>query len=75
MKDEFKTDGLPIEIEKYNAKPMKNLPPDELITFKAKADPHGFFVSTLPEAGWWGITAVTKQSQRATMWIHVDEKK
>jgi len=74
-KDEFKTDGLPIEIEKYNAKPLKNLPPDELITFKTKADSQGFFLTTLPEAGWWGMTAVTNQGQRATLWVHVDEKK
>ena len=44
-------------------------------TFKTKADPQGFFVTTLPDSGWWGITALTHQSQRATLWVHVDEKK
>lgn len=86
FKNEFATEdlqfvnGLPIEIEKYHAKPTKNLPPDELITFKTRADPNGFFVTTLPEPGWWGITALTHRREknvlrRATMWIHVDEKK
>ena len=27
-----------LKIEKYNPKPMKKLPPDELITFKTKTD-------------------------------------
>jgi cobalt/nickel transport protein len=78
----FRGRALPtaeIEIEKYNPKPVKNLPPDELITFKAKADDNGFFVTTLPEAGWWGVTAITTApsnvGQRATFWVHVDEKK
>lgn len=72
--------GLQIEVEKYNAKAPKKLPPDELITFKTKADANGFFMATLLEAGWWGVTAVTPRSknrigQRATHWVHVDEKK
>lgn len=73
-----------IEVEKYNPKPPKNLPPDELITFKLKTDANGFFSATLPETGWWGVTGITEWSGeekgtvvflRATMWIHVDEKK
>jgi len=74
-----------VEIEKYNEKPMKNLPAEEFITFSAKTDGQGFFVTTLPEPGWWGITAVSPFARskgpdehtlrRATMWIHVDEKK
>ena len=40
-----------VEIEKYNAKPVKNPPPDELITFQTKADHEGIFVTTLPDAG------------------------
>ena len=87
FEDEFNSrdlqfvNGLPIEIEKYTEKSPKKLPPDELITFKTKADPQGFFAATLPEAGWWGVTALTHRGpkgmpqQRATMWIHVDEKK
>ena len=73
-----------VEIEKYNEKPMKNVPPDELITFKARTDHLGFFVASLPEPGWWGITvwspfgppkADEATSLRSTMWLHVDEKK
>ena len=63
-----------VEIEKYNPRPMRNLPPDELITFKSKIADHGMFVTTLPSAGWWGLTAVWEE-QRATLWVHVDEKK
>ena len=74
---------LRVEVEKYNEKPVKNPPPDELITFQTKADKDGYFVTTLPEAGWWGVTAVAsltrgenaKITRRATLWIHVDEKK
>lgn len=79
-------DGAIVEIEKYNAKPPKNLPPDELITFKAKTDVLGYFVATLPDPGWWAVTGIirdtdkkatppTVTNRRATMWIHVDEKK
>ena len=76
--------GLPIEIEKYNEKPPKKLPPDELITFKAKTESNGFFVTTFPEAGWWSVTALAQsktkekgknQIHRTTFWVHVDEKK
>ena len=69
-----------VEIEKYNPKAMKVLPPDELITFKTKTDDNNFFVATLPSPGWWGVTALGRRQEagcasRATMWIHVDEKK
>jgi uncharacterized GH25 family protein len=77
--------GVTVEIEKYNPKPVKNLPPDELITFKTKTTPAGDFVTALPEAGWWSMTASlpsiretngkTMLTQRATLWVHVDEKK
>jgi uncharacterized GH25 family protein len=75
---------LSIEVEKYNERAPKKLPPDELITFKTKADPLGFFVATLPESGWWGITVSTRppenlkeksSAKRTTFWFHVDEKK
>jgi cobalt/nickel transport protein len=67
--------AMMVEIEKYNPKPMKMLPPDELITFKTKTDDNNFFVTTLPSPGWWGVTAVGREGQRTTLWIHVDEKK
>ena len=74
----------PVEIELYHPRPPKQLPPDELITFKTRTDPQGYFVTTLPEAGWWGITGLEQSPQkragkvvqwRTTHWIHVDEKK
>lgn len=73
-------DGTTVEIEKYNPQPPKKLPPDELITYQTKADSQGFFVTTLPEPGWWGITGVRPSPQlktiyRTTLWVHVDEKK
>lgn len=78
----FRAGYLRIEVEKYNTKANKNLPPDELITFQAKTDPDGFFVTTLPDPGWWGITAMAgfskdakEVTRRATLWVHVDEKK
>jgi cobalt/nickel transport protein len=82
--------GRMIEIERYNAKPVKMLPPDELITFKTKTDATGVFTFAFPEPGWWSMTAShldakqppLKQGgnegplrERATLWIHVDEKK
>ncbi len=86
IKDFGLNDGLIVEIEKYNAKPPKLTPPDELITFQTKTDGFGFFVSTLPEPGWWCMTAKTRPGfgtipaernvmSRATYWVHVDEKK
>ena len=74
----------PVEIEKYNAVAPKKLPPDELITFTAKTDRQGHFATTLPDAGWCGITGLEQSAQkragklvqwRTTHWIHVDEKK
>jgi cobalt/nickel transport protein len=78
--------NLRIEVEKYNVKPNRypsnrDLPPDELITFQTKTDGTGLFVTTLPEPGWWAVTAIRRSqgeadvSRRATLWVHVDEKK
>jgi uncharacterized GH25 family protein len=68
-----------VEWERYNPRPVRDLPPDELITFRTKTDPRGVFTCTLAETGWWGMTAIhvtdDNRRQRATMWVHVDEKK
>ncbi len=86
-RDAHPDSGLRVEIERYNEKPPKNLPPDELVTFQTKTDFDGFFVTTLPTAGWWGVTALAPPSKdgvgkdahtitrRATLWLHVDENK
>jgi cobalt/nickel transport protein len=76
----------PIEIEHYNPRPPKELPPDEQVTRTARADKNGVVTGTLTEAGWWCLTAVRpggtlaregKQRpvlQRSTLWVFVDEK-
>jgi cobalt/nickel transport protein len=75
------SDGAEVEIERYNAAPPKELPADELITFKTKTDPSGTFSFVFPEAGWWSLTAqveagTTKHKgvdvplrRRATLWV------
>ena len=53
--------GLPIshlvEIERYNPVAPKALPPDEHITFAVKTDA-GIATCTLPDPGWWAVTAI-----------------
>jgi cobalt/nickel transport protein len=77
--------GMLIEIEHYNAQPPRRLPPDEQITRTCKTDPSGVLTCTLPEAGWWGITAQRPgpvqlrdgkrypMKERATLWVYVDK--
>ncbi len=81
--------GAMIEIERYSAQPVKNPPPDELITFKTKTAPLGVFTFAFPEPGWWCMTAELQEKgrewvdagkkgtlrERTTLWVHVDEKK
>ncbi|MSQ93586.1 MAG: DUF4198 domain-containing protein [Gemmataceae bacterium] len=84
------TAGQEVEIERYNPEPVKNPPADEFVTFKTKTDQNSVFTFAFPQAGWWCMTAGChdqKQRQwtdagregpireRATLWIHVDEKK
>jgi uncharacterized GH25 family protein len=80
----------PVEVERYNAIAPKELPPDEHITRTVKIDPRdrrkGVFTTTLPEAGWWCLTAGhvagIRQREgkkyplrlRSTLWVYVDEK-
>jgi uncharacterized GH25 family protein len=86
----FKTAGQQVEIERYPRQPVKNPPADELITFKTKTDPNGIFTFAFPEPGWWSMTAGLQETnqrqwkdggnegplrERATLWVHVDEKK
>lgn len=79
--------GAAVEYERYNAKPVKDPPPDELITFRTKTTAAGVLTCTLPEAGWWGITVLRPAGtttvagktvplkQRLTLWVYVSEKK
>jgi cobalt/nickel transport protein len=78
--------GALVEVERYNPAPPKELPADEHITRTARTDPNGVVTCTLPEAGWWCVTAQadggTKERngkpypvrRRATLWVFVDEK-
>jgi uncharacterized GH25 family protein len=62
-----------VEIERYNPTPPKELPPDEHITYAVRTDAAGVAASTLPEPGWWCITAVGEK-HRCTLWVYVDGK-
>jgi uncharacterized GH25 family protein len=74
-----------VEIERYNAAPPKELPPDEEITRTVRVDANGVATTTLSEAGWWCLTLARSQGtrrregksyplrQRATFWVFVDE--
>jgi cobalt/nickel transport protein len=76
-----------VEYERYNPAPPKDLPIDELITFKTKTDNQGIVTVSFPQSGWWSLTtqrdAGTHENtgkkyplrQRITLWLHVDEKK
>jgi cobalt/nickel transport protein len=76
-----------VEYERYNPSPPKDLPTDELITFKTKTDNQGIATVSFPLSGWWSLTtqrdAGTHEHagkkfplrQRLTLWLHVDEKK
>ncbi len=76
--------GAMVEVERYNATPPKELPPDEQITRKVKADPNGVATCTLTEPGWWCVTALRDGGvrdyqgkkypvrQRSTLWVYVD---
>jgi cobalt/nickel transport protein len=79
--------GLPVEVERYNPAPPKELPPDEHITRAVQTDPNAVATCTLTEPGWWSLTAHwdggTRERegkkypvrQRATLWVFVDEKR
>jgi cobalt/nickel transport protein len=76
-----------VEVERYNATPPKELPPDEQITRAVKTDPNAIATCTLTEPGWWSLTAHREGTrreregkkypvrQRATLWVFVDEKR
>lgn len=76
-----------VEIERYNPQRPKEIPPDELVTFKVQTDLKQVFTCTLPEPGWWCMTIAGKKigtrvhggqefsiRQRVTLWVHVNDK-
>ncbi|HEX4589928.1 MAG TPA: DUF4198 domain-containing protein, partial [Gemmataceae bacterium] len=54
-----------IEVERFNPEPPAALPPDEHITLALKTDPLGTATCSLPEPGWWGITAIRRYPAEA----------
>jgi cobalt/nickel transport protein len=70
--------SAPVEVERYNATPPKDPPPDEHRTRTVKADPNGVVTATLTDPGWWAVTASREdgkaRSKRTTLWVFVDEK-
>ncbi len=78
--------GIMAEVERYNPTAPKELPVDEQITRRVKADPNGVLTCTLTDPGWWCITAerpgVMRERegksypvvQRTTLWVYVDPK-
>jgi cobalt/nickel transport protein len=78
--------GLPVEVERYNTEPPKELPADEFMTRVVKTDPNGVVTCDLPEAGWWCLTAAREAGtrehegkkvtvrRRSTLWVYVNDK-
>jgi cobalt/nickel transport protein len=78
--------GVPVEVERYNAAPPKEMPPDEQITRVVKTDGKGVVTTTLTDPGWWCLTATREAGkrtregeeypvrQRCTFWVFVAEK-
>jgi cobalt/nickel transport protein len=76
--------GVIVEVERYNAEPPKQMPPDEQVTRVVKADPNGVATCTLGAGGWWCVTAKRDAGvrerdgkkypliQRATFWVYVE---
>lgn len=54
-----------VEIERFNPQPPAALPTDEHITLAVKTDPNGTATCTLPDPGWWGLTAVRRYPAEA----------
>lgn len=51
-----------LEVEMYNETPPKEVPADEFVTAAAVTDEAGIFVVSVPERGWWSVTA-TKEGE------------
>jgi cobalt/nickel transport protein len=78
--------GVYVEVERYNVVPPKKLPPDEQRTRVVKTDPNGVLTCTLPDPGWWCITAYKDGGKakhedkeyplqmRSTFWVYVEPK-
>ena len=47
-----------VEVERFNPQSPQALPPDEHITLAVKTDANGTATCTLPDPGWWALTAI-----------------
>lgn len=56
-----------VEVERFNPQPPAVLPPDEHVTLALKTDPQGTATCTLPDAGWWGVTAIRRHPAEAKL--------
>jgi uncharacterized GH25 family protein len=56
-----------VEAERFNPQPPRALPPDEHITLAVKTDPNGTATVTLPDPGWWGLTAIRRYPPEAKL--------
>jgi cobalt/nickel transport protein len=78
--------GALVEVERFNSAPPAMLPADEQITRTVKLDRQGKVITTLPDPGWWSITATSPHVRkhtvkgkemplrfRSTLWVFVDE--
>ena len=76
-----------VEIEKYHARPPKNMPSDDaLITRAVKTDVNGYVVATLDEPGWWMLCVTVNDGtklrdgkpypvrRQGFLWLYVDPK-
>jgi len=54
-----------VEVERFNPQPPPALPPDEFITTAVKTDPNGTATCTLPDPGWWALTAIRRYPAEA----------
>lgn len=78
--------GALVEVERYNATPPVELPPEEQITRTARTGPSGVVTTTLTDPGWWCLCAAvggtTKKHEgkpyrvrfRSILWVFVAEK-
>ena len=56
-----------VEVERFNPEPPAALPPDEHVTLALKTDQLGTATTTLPDAGWWGVTAIRRHPAEAKL--------
>jgi cobalt/nickel transport protein len=82
-----KSSFVRVEVERYNPRPPKELPPDEQITRVVTTDREGVCTANLTDPGWWCLASAGRKKgerehngkkyplrERAILWVYVDEK-